>query len=90
MHDLKRIYFFKFHQLFLKFELRQLSLVLLFFIDETFYIYISEISTKFSIPSTKQSNNKQHQNTTTNNNINLNNNNNYKKHIGIPHNIKML
>ena len=43
------------------------------------FIYISEISTKFSIPSTKQSNNKQHQNTTTNNNINLNNNNNHKK-----------
>ena len=53
------------------------------------FIYLSEISTKFSIPSTKQSNNKRHQNTNTNNNINLNNNN-YKKHIGIPHNIKML
>ena len=42
------------------------------------FIYLSQISTKFSIPSTKQSNNKQYQNTnntTINNNINLNNNN---------------
>ncbi len=37
---------------------------------------LSEVSTKFSMPSTKISNNKQPQNTTTNNNINLNINNN--------------
>ena len=43
------------------------------------FISSSEVSIKFSMPSTKQSNNKQYQNTTTNNNINLNNNSNHKK-----------
>ena len=40
------------------------------------FISLSEVSIKFSIPSTKQTNNKQHQNTIINNNINLNNNSN--------------